>query len=273
MDQNSAGKIPVFDVAREAYSFSFANWVRFAPAAVSMALLGSAAQLLLGPLPLGAVVAPLISAAASIIFAAAVLRLVLRQEFVSPIGLAAGQDEVRLLGVAAGLGLMFGLPLLLVGGVFITMLMGRLGLTQAELTELTRDPAALMSALESVVRPADSLVVMMVLLAAIYISARLAMVNAATMGERRMVALQTWGWSRGNVVGVISVVILAGLPSIITATVADLLTRLIGSSPSVLVLFFAASLAGVVGNLLSLPAIAVGGILYRGLRPPDFKPK
>jgi len=273
MTQETAGKIPVMQVAREAYAFLGGNWARFAPAALIVAIVTVVAQLFLLPMPGGILLAPVVAALASVTYSSAVLRHAIRGEYSSPVGLQLGPDEFRMFGVWLGLALIFG-PLAGVAIiVMLFMIVSRLNYSEAELNALGADPNAFLQAVAEGVRPIDGLVFLAVCAVAIYLSSRLTMVYAATIGERRMVAFQTWGWSKGNVGRVILAVLLAAIPQFFAAIVNDRVVMAMGPGTSAPLLFVSAATLAWIGLIMSLPGLALGAILYKGLRPPDFQPK
>jgi hypothetical protein len=272
MADKRSGTIPVLQVVREAYAFAGSNWRQLAPAAVAAGVLTALGQGLLFT-PAGFLPGTLVIAIASAAFGAAVLRLAVRNEFSGLFGLQTGADELRLLGVMAALVLVFAPPvgiLLLLAGVFI---LGRLGLTEAEAQELSQNPEALAQRIVEALGPQGVLALEVGLFAVValflWIGARLQMVNAATIGERRMVVFQTWSWSRGETWRIIGALIIVSAPVLLVGLVAEpILSSLPGSA-----LVVGSAVAGALSALASLPAIALGAILYRGLRPPDFQPR
>lgn len=282
MIQEATGKIPVMQVVKEAYAFFAANWVRLLPAAALAAaiaagvtaLLGGGATVSLG----GALISGIASAVAGLTFAAAVLRLALRGEFVGPVGLTLGQDEFRLMGVAAGLTLAFAPPVFLALMAFSFIIVGRMNLTPEDAQRMANDPEAMQRAIEDALGPGGlmmiSIAILVGLLILFWVGARLFLVQAATMGERRMVAFQTWGWTRGNVSRVIFSILLALMPPLLAATIiTEVVWAAVGAAPTQPAYAAALAIASFVDLLAQIPAIALGAILYRGLRPPDFQPK
>ncbi len=281
---DSSGKLPIFVCVRDAWLFLRDHWRMFLPAAVAVALvsqLGFALAVMsggggggqpalsgnLGSLALLSLPALL----ASVVFAAAVLRKFLRNEFTGPIGLSFGADELRLAIFAC---IAFSLPTL----IYLSML-SLLGLTPDELVALLNDPEALNAALMESPGPrvtaAMSLLVILAFPTAIYLVTRLFMVNAATIGERRVMIFQTWSWSRGNVLRMLAAIMLTWLPAymidnlVIEVGAAILRPMTIeGNAGAVLIAFNA--VATFVATMAGIPSIVLGAILYKGLRPVDF---
>jgi hypothetical protein len=283
MAEEPAGKIPVMQVVREAYRFFAANAVKLAPGAGICAAVAAGAMVMLAGgaaalTPGGMMLVGLISSLASIAFAAAVLRLVIRNEFQAPVGLSFGQDEFRLLGVAAGLMLVFLPPVLLVLLVFSFVLIGRMQLTPEQMQSLSNDPEAMQRAMEQALGPGGmamtTLAIILGVVVCLWIGARLFMVQAATIGERRMVAFQTWSWTRGNMGRVILALLLTLIPPMLAATlVSDLIWGAVGQTPTVVVSLVVLTVTTFIDLISQIPVIALGGILYKGLRPPNFQPK
>jgi hypothetical protein len=123
---------------------------------------------------------------------------------------------------------------------------------------------------ETLVSPAGSLSALALFAILVFVSARLLMVNAATIGERRIVFLQTWSWSKGNVTRVIAALFLTALP----VAALQLLFLFSGFQPGNLAGAIAVSYVGsLLGLIAGIPVTALGANLYKGLRPPNFVAK
>ncbi len=293
--QQTGGKVPVMECFTQAWRFLQQNWRLMLPAAAitaAISMIGLA--LVLAVRPAGsepqsmlavtvwdmAVLAP--GMIASLMFAAAVLRKALRDEFVGRSGLAFGADEVRLLGVMAAFACML-LPLF--GLMFLVLSMfvfSRLAATPEELNALMADPEALSLALEAALGPEGVLAFSVLMIAGValfaYITTRLAMVNAATVGERRIVIFQTWTWSRGNVWRILGAVILTALPvvffqSLLESLGIEVLRAAPEGSAGMMTVLAVTGVTSFLLALASMPSIALGAILYKGLRPVDFVAK
>ena len=289
---DSSGKLPIFVCVRDAWLFLRDHWRMFLPAAVAVALvsqLGFALAVMsgggggdqaavnanLGSLALLSLPALL----ASVVFAAAVLRKFLRNEFTGPMGLGFGADELRLLAILGAFACMF-IPLGTLAVLIISAtVLSRLAQSEQELQVLLQDQEALSEALAPALGPGGTLVfllfTMLLLAAAIYLVTRLFMVNAATIGERRVVMFQTWSWSRGNVLRMLAAIMLTWLPAymidnlVIEVGAAILRPMTIeGNAGTVLIAFNA--VATFVATMAGIPSIVLGAILYKGLRPVDF---
>ena len=157
--------------------------------------------------------------------------------------------------------------------------LSRLAQSEQELQVLLQDQEALSEALARALGPGGTLAfllfTMLLLAAAIYLVTRLFMVNAATIGERRVVMFQTWSWSRGNVLRMLAAIMLTWLPAymidnlVIEVGAAILRPMTIeGNAGTVLIAFNA--VATFVATMAGIPSIVLGAILYKGLRPVDF---
>jgi hypothetical protein len=123
-----------------------------------------------------------------------------------------------------------------------------------------------------------SLFIMIVFVIFIVLAARLYMVNAATIGERRIVMFQTWSWSSRNVLRVLAAMILTILPVMLIDSVVDtvgvsLLLSLPEGARGVVPILLIRALVTFVGAMTTIPVVALGAIFYKGLRPPGFVPK
>ena len=290
-----SGKLPVIECVRSAWQFLLANGRRFVPAAIIVALIaeigpfialatgsrdGGSQTVLSASLGQFAIMLPGI--VASLMFAAAVLRLAVRNEFIAPTGLAFRADETRLLGVSAGL-LCVVLPF--VALVYLVMTFGvlaRLASTPAELERVLNDPEALSTALETALGPAGSaaflLFVVFLMVVAAYTATRLFMINAATIGERRIVMFQTWAWSRGNIFRMLLAMIMTWLPATLIEgaiynVAAGSLNALVTEQNALISIPIFRVATTFVAAMLSIPPIALGAIIYKGLRPADFVAK
>ena len=293
---NGTGQVPVIECARESWVFFLRHWRLFLPAAGVTAILSALGPLFVvlgsGPaqqadtgapsLGIDNILASLPSIVAGVLFGAAVLRKAVRDEFTGPTGIAFGADEARLLGIIAGLACIvipFGTL-----AYFIVMVgvLARLAPNPEALDALMKNPEAFGEALEATLGPAGllafTLFLTVVFVAFIYGLVRLSMINAATIGERRMVMFQTWSWSRGNVIRIFGALLLTGIPAYLVQSVfyeiafAALNAVASESNAALSVTVYSAAIA-FVGAMTSIPSTALGAILYRGLRPNNFVAK
>jgi hypothetical protein len=293
---NGSGQVPVVAIARESWVFFLRNWRMFVPAAGIVAGVSALGPLMLvmsaSPDPQAAAVGPSIGLndilaavpgmLARLLFAAAVLRKAVRDEFIGSTGLAFGADETRLLGVAAALACIvvpFGA---LVYFIVMIGVLARLAPDPAALNALMTNPDAFGEALEATLGPvgmvAFSLFLTVAFIGFFYLIVRLAMINSATIGERRMVMFQTWSWSRGNVLRIFGALMLTGIPAYLVSSIFDeiaisVLNVVATPENAIISAIIYGVAASFVGAMASIPSTALGAILYKGLRPPDFVAK
>lgn len=295
MTDSTAGKVPVLACVREAWQFLLANWRLFVPAAAIVAVVsqvGPTLALLNPPAPgvqqsvmqnmLGDFLAYTPAMIASLLYSAAILRKAVRNEFIGRVGLTLGADEVRLLGVAAAMACLF-VPLVsLVVIVLSITVFSKIATSDAALEALLADPEAMNDAIIAAVgengAAALSLFIMIMFVVFIVLAARLYMVNAATIGERRIVMFQTWSWSSRNVLRVLAAMILTVLPVMLIDSVVDsigvsLLLSLPEGARGVFPILLIRALVTFVGAMTTIPVVALGAIFYKGLRPPGFVAK
>lgn len=295
MTDSTAGKVPVLACVREAWQFLLTNWRLFLPAAAIVAVVsqvGPTLALLTPPAPgiqqsvmqkmLGDFLAYTPAMLASLLYSAAILRKAVRDEYSGRTGLTFGADEVRLLGVAAAMACLF-IPLVsLVVIVLSVTVFSKIATSEAAMQALLADPEAMNDAIIAAVgedgAAALSLFIMIVFVIFIVLAARLYMVNAATIGERRIVMFQTWSWSSRNVLRVLAAMILTILPVMLIDSVVDtvgvsLLLSLPEGARGVVPILLIRALVTFVGAMTTIPVVALGAIFYKGLRPPGFVPK
>jgi hypothetical protein len=291
---DAAGKLPIITCVRDAWLFLRDNLRMFVPAAAAMALVsqvgfllaaisggGAGAQSAFGG-SLGNLAVAMPAVLGSLVFAAAVLRKAVRNEFTGPLGLSFGADELRLLAIVAAYACMI-IPLATLVFMIVTAtVLSRLAATPDDLAVLLEDPQALNAALTQALGPGGTaaflLLIMLVFAGAIYLFTRLFMVNAATIGERRIVMFQSWSWSRGNILRMFAAIMLTWLPAyVIDSLVVEIGVAILhpitaeGHAGFLLIAFNAA--VTFVAAIVGIPSIVLGAILYRGLRPVDFVAK
>lgn len=274
------GKVPVMQCVGAAYRFALANWVSLLPACLAVGVAMALTPLLAGSGPRGLtmLLAMLVSALANAVLISAILRRALRP---ADAGLPQlGADEFRLLGVAMVIGLMF-LPLgVLVGAVLMSLLAGQIASSPEALAVLMQDPDALQETLTQSLSPAGQMAfsafILLIFAIGVWLGVRLFLVNAATVGEKRMVILQTWNWTRGNLARVAFAMFLALFPPMIVGGVITTLFMEFAGDLSQASLVTVAALSGVqafIAAVTNIPLYALSAELYRGLRPPDFAPR
>jgi hypothetical protein len=280
MTDSSPGKVPVGEVVRASWRFLFENWRGFVPAALIVAAFATIAPVLVlaatGPTVSGVYLGLFLTMLAGVFFAAAVLRKAARNEFLGPTGLAFGRDEVNLTGVLLCMLLLLLPPALLMVLVLTFAIAGRVANSPEAMEAIAADPEAFREALAGVMQSPTGTVIALLALVLMAVGfvvlARLVMANAATIGEQKIVFLQTWSWSKGNVGRVVGALLLTALPVVLlNLMVSSLLSGVPAQSMGVALLVgFVASVAGL---MISIPVIALGANLYKGLRPPNFVAK
>jgi hypothetical protein len=278
MTDATAGKVPVLECFRASWTFLFQNWQLFVPAAAVVGAVTGLSLLIAGggaAAPGPALLSMLPPLVASVMFTAAVLRKAVRDEFSGPAGLGFGVDEMRLLGVLGSIVLLIFPAVFLALMVFSVYIVGRLGMTEQQLEALSADPEALAKAMTEALGPSGILAMYGLFFAGfavlVYVLAKLFMVNAATIGEKKIVFFQTWAWSKGNTYRIILAMLLTALPAV---GVNLLLQILVASmSASLIAAVVVNAVAGAIAALLNIPQIALGAHLYKGLRPPGFVAK
>lgn len=294
MTDTTSGKVPVIACVRQAWEFLLVNWRIFLPGALIVALVsqvGPLVAVLTAPpaaqpqsvmqSTLGDMLIYLPAMLISLVFTAAVLRKAVRDEVTGQFGLSFGADEIRLIGVAAAMACLF-VPLIsLVVIVLAVTVFSKIATSQAALEALLADPDAMNDAIVAAVgeggAAALSLFIMFMFAVFIVLAARLYMVNAATIGERRMVIFQTWSWSNGNVLRLLGAMILTVLPIMLIDSFVDTLGVAIlssmGEGREVVSWLLVRTAITFVGAMTTIPVAALGAIFYKGLRPPGFTPK
>ncbi len=294
MADTTSGKVPIIACVRQAWMFLLENWRLFLPGAIIVALVSQVGPLLavLTAAPvaqpqsvlqnaISQIIVYLPAMLISLIFTAAVLRKAVRDEVTGQFGLTFGADEIRLIGVAAAMACLF-VPLIsLVVIVLAVTVFSKIATSEAALEALLADPDAMNDAIVAAVgeggAAALSLFIMFMFAVFIVLAARLYMVNAATIGERRMVIFQTWSWSSGNVLRLLGAMILTVLPIMLIDSFVDtiginILTS-IGEGTEIVSWLLVRTMITFVGAITTIPVAALGAIFYKGLRPPGFVPK
>ena len=279
MTDATAGKVPVLECFRAAWAFLFQNWQLFVPTAAVVGTVTGFALLIGGggTAPGPALLSMLPPLVAGVMFTAAILRKAVRNEFTGPAGLGFGQDEMRLLGVLGSIVLLIFPVVFLALMVFSVYIVGRLGLTEQELEALSADPEALAKAMTDALGPTGILAMYGLFFAGVallvYVLAKLFMVNAATIGEKKIVFFQTWAWSKGNTYRIILAMLLTALPAAGVNLLLQILVASTGAGANLIVAVVVNAIAGFVAAMVNIPQIALGAHLYKGLRPPEFVAK
>lgn len=288
MSDIPAGKVPVMESVKEAYSYFFANWTQWIPAGIILGLVAGWYQMQVIALAKGESSIPitvgvfLIFLLTSLVFSAAVYRHCFRGEFSQPVGLDLGKDELRVLGAAGSVALVFGIIalfiLILIGGAAFTLIASA-GIDPS-LAE-TNPEAFSEAALEAMGGGAAGLIIIFMIFlgcVSIFVSVRLCFVTAATVAEQRMMIFQTWGFTKGNFWRIVGAMILTALPvGILVGIVMAIVQAVIvggvedtaiatASAPQVFGFGF---IEGIGNAIIALPSVALITFLYKGLRPSD----
>jgi hypothetical protein len=285
------GKVPVIAAAKAGYDFLRAHWRAYlSGAGVCGALQGAlyAAQMVYirdggGQFPLfaGALVATLL---ATIFLQAACMRHATRDEPPGALALETGAPAFRLLGVSLQitffLVLAF-LPVFLAFSVAMGVLFSVRGIDPTALN--AQDPNAIIAALGPGGVLAMAVIGLALLAPVLWFYARLILASPATIAEGRMMAFQTWKWTKGNGWRCLAGVLLVSVPlGIAVAIISSIVQGVAGTpldNPAAAIkdgeltrplwLFWAVgALQGFLNTLLV--AVASSGVLaylYRGLRP------
>jgi hypothetical protein len=279
MTDISSGKVPVIECVVASWRFLFENWRQLLPAALVASAISTLAPLIIaagGAASFGMIVAAtLVTMLADVVLAAAVLRKAVRNEFVPPLGVGLGQDEFRLIAVLASFGLLLAPPIVVLAFIYTAIALGQAGLTESEIEAMASDPDAVNRIMmQAASTPPGALVCVVGVLLFALLFTRLYLVNAATIGEKRIVFFQTWSWSKGNVLRIFAAIVVTLLPAIlISAIVSEILAGLVPASAGLVAITARVFVASVIGAFLSIPPTALGAQLYKGLRPPDFVAK
>lgn len=272
-----SGKVPVFQCVRDAWGFLVRNWQTLLPPAIICAIfaqIGVAAGLIVAPQsaaePGFLTLVPTLLA--GVMFTAAIMRKAVRDEYIRPIGLTLGSDEGRLIGVGACVA-MLSIPLLFLASiVMMTTVFSRVAASPEAMEALAQNPEALMKAMEEALGSGGMLaleVISTLLMCIVF--GLVGFVQAATIGEKRIVLFQALRWLSGNVLRVLAAFVLTVAPTLIFSSVISLnIAPLITDVPSLLGL---SVVVGFIGNMLTIPVAGLGAILYKGLRPADFAAK
>lgn len=282
MAAGEAGKVPVLEVVKAAYAFFVANWAALVPACLVLAAAGAATlaiEVSLAPGLAPVVLSGVLSTLSGAVFAAAVLRKALRPGEPGGATPGFGVDEMRLVGVSVSLTLMF-LPLVMIAAFILSAVVaGRLADSPEAMAELAADPRKLADAIVASMSPAGQMAfsgfILLLTGVGLWLATRLCLVNAATIGERRIVILQTWTWTKGNLLRVLAAMVLTYMPALIIGSVVTSLVAPGGESTHVNVVTAAliGGVQGFVAALTTIPGLALAAQLYAGLRPPEFVAK
>jgi len=282
MTDVTAGKVPVVACVVASCKFLIDNWRQFLPAAMIIGFVSGVAPLVLasgGGVTIGGTyLLVLIGNLAGVFLSAAILRKAIRNEYLAPTGLAFGLDETRLLGVLAA-GVLLMIPIAVIALIIFTfVLLGSMHLTPEQMEAMAQDQAAMQKAMEDTLQTSAGMTIQIlglvgfVILFVVY--SRLSMINAATIGEKKIVFFQTWSWGKGNTFRIIAALLMTAFPAAVISVLAANLTGTLASlAPNVITAAISGIVASTVGAFASIPPTVIGAELYRGLRPPGFVAK
>jgi hypothetical protein len=282
MTDISAGKVPVVACVVASWKFLIDSWRQFLPAALIIGFVSGIAPIVLssgGGITVGGTyLLVLIGNLAGVFITAAILRKAIRNEYLAPTGLAFGQDEARLLGVL-GSGVLLMIPIVIISLIVYTfVLIGSMQLTPEQMEAMAQDPVAMQKAMEDTLKTSAGLTIQFLallgLIVLFVVYCRLSMINAATIGERKIVFFQTWSWGKGNTLRIIAAILLTAFPAaLISLLAANLMGTLASLAPNPITIAVSGIIASTIGAFASIPPTVIGAELYRGLKPPGFVAK
>ena len=291
MSDVPAGKVPILESAGAALRYFTENFTRWIPAALFVGALTGflmvrfpdfyIPQLTGGdPVLLPNQILPLMGFSllvmtASISFTNGVYRHALFEEYTPPFGIQFAADELRVIGVFLGLGLIFGIVGIFAMFIFGIMLTGMVANSGVDLTSGSPEEVAI--AIEAIASGPASIIIailtIMALLFVIFAMVRLTFIQAATVAEGRMMAFSTWSLTHGNFFRVLGALLLVSLPVVIIHGIfQQILVQILPLQPGA-VLFIFGLLSGASGTLLGVVSVALVAYLYQGLRPSESTDK
>jgi hypothetical protein len=267
------GKAPVFEIVRAGIAFARSNFAIYLPAAAGVAVataLGRALTKVSAIPEAVSVVLAFAALLAELSFATFILRLAIHQDRSGLAGLKLGPDEGRVLVVILAtfaIGILAGFVGLFVLSSAVTIAAQQSGV---DLQTISGDREALEKVIAAQfagqAAPLLWLVVAALFLAVAWIGARLSVAPAATVGERRVLILTTFPWTRGNAFRIIAALAPFQLLSLAPVLASGLLTG------PVLTVFLGMLALNFVQLAFITPAmLGATAYLYRGFRPPDFR--
>jgi hypothetical protein len=286
----SSGRVPIIACVRDAWLFLINNWRLFLPAAAIVAVIseigptitlltssGDVSGATQSTPSLLVTVIPMVLG--GIMFSAAVLRKAVRDEYKPPVGLTLGADEGRLFAANLCV-LLVAIPIVLLLAVFlIATVLQPVAPTREAMEALAADPDALFEAVTQALGPFGSLVLfaLVIVLTALALGL-VALANAATIGERKIVVFQAWQWISGNFLRVLCAMVLIVLPVMVVSTIISqvllsMLLSMSGETVDVTAYLLVAVVITFLNLLVAAPITALGAVLYKGLRPAGFVAK
>ncbi len=266
-ERQSSGSVPVAECVRQSYRVLAENWLQFLPAALVVAL-AAILSALLGATSGLQLIFNLVGMLVDAAFAAVVFRKFMNDEFLRPIGLRLGADEFRLFAVGLMVSAVLAIAGLLPVVLLVTRMIGRAGLSESEMEQLIGDPAALWQLLADTISLTDVALAFFVALPVLWLSGRLFISAAATFGEKRIAFAEAWRWSSGNGWRIVVSLLLVAVP-LLLANLFVLAGPVQLGAQNPVAMFAVLIIAGAGTALLRIPVLALGAVLYSGLRPPS----
>lgn len=259
MTNPAEGKIPVIACIGGAYEFLVANFAQMLPVMVLLAVASIAVNMALPPSILTFFAFSIVLAP----FQAAFLRKAIHQKFEGFFGIQLGRDEFNIMAVnlmLLGLFILLSLIASVVLAFILSIILANAGIQAEDLEDIQATPEMVMQMLAENLSSLDifmlSLVGFALLFGLAWISARLALAQAATIGSGQIKVLETWEWTKGNALRLI----LTFLAVIIPFQLANLLLLPIGPGGVVV-------LMAIISAIGALAQSGLSAILYQGLKP------
>ena len=265
-ERQSSGSVPVAECVRQSYRVLAENWSLFLPAALVVAL-AAILSALLGATSGLQLIFNLVGLLVDAAFSAVVFRKVMNDQFLRPTGLRLGADEFRLFAVGLMVSAVVAVAGLLPAVFLVTRMIGRAGLSESEMEQLVGDPEALWDLMADNTAITDVALAVLVALPVLWLSGRLFISAAATFGEKRIAFVEAWQWSSGNGWRIAASLLLVAIP-LLLANLFVLTGPVQMGAQNPVVMFAVLIIAGTGTALLRIPVLALGAILYTGLRPP-----
>ncbi len=275
------GKVPILESARAGFAFARENIAISAAAAAivaaPVALLETVAQQqILSGAPILGFAIWLASLYAGVFFHAALLRRALALEPGKGAAIRLSADEARL-GVAIGVAGFFLAIVCLLPGVFVSAIAFAVLAEPfaAEIQAAAGDAVAQQAIAQKVMaqNPGATLAVLAALAFAWWAAtSRLYLVAPATIAERRIRTLETWAWTKGNMLRIMAarLALLGPAFSVVMFAQLAIVSLTGGAAEPPILLEIGIRYAGAFVLLLVYSAAEAGlsAYLYRGLRPP-----
>lgn len=283
-----AGKVPVMDSVQHAFGYLKDSWTKWLPACGVLGLASGWYQVHVVSMASGQANGLTtfgvfcIFMLTSFVFSTAVYRHYFTGEFPQPIGLLLGAEELRVIGAALSVFLVFGII-----GAFLFIIFGVAAMTLVASSGIDpslaqSDPEAFQQAFAAAMGTGPGFVLIFLGLAlialAVFVSVRLIFVTAATVHEKRMMVFQTWSFSKGNFWRIVGAILIVTLPLAIGASILSAIFQaiILGSvddkalmEAGAASLFAVGFVQGAANAIIAVATVGLVGYLYKGLRPSD----